>query len=419
VAVSRGSVRHSLGEDLGAFATTIFRPARLAARATAVERAELAFAVRRRFDSSFVVGFPYARTGVHAVLEAMRLPEGSEVLLTPITIGPMLEVILALGLKPVFVDIELKTFGPDPIDLARKLEHRPAAFLLTYLFGYVPDVKAIMSACAASGTRVIEDISHNIGATFAGRPLGTYGVAGVHSASLLKYVDGYNGAFVVTDDTAIADSLAAAASRLTPPSPRRIRGCIKRTLFWNLALNRYVFNLGTYPALACLKAVSPATFEKLLGPAIALHLETAKLPDYYFEDIAGYQIHTIIRQLDRLGAVLTSRRDCALLARQAWLDVTGGQSVGCSATEETRLAAPTFWQFVVAVEDVARSRNVLFRRGVETGTTNLMDLAQASGISLPNTRALKERHIFVPLHRHLRQRDYANMFSALREAGQI
>jgi hypothetical protein len=56
---------------------------------------------------------------------------------------------------------------------------------------------------------------------------------------------------------------------------------------------------------------------------------------------------------------------------------------------------------------------------VETGTTNLMDLAQASGLSLPNTRALKERHIFVPLHGYLRKRDYARMFIALRRAGQI
>jgi perosamine synthetase len=419
MAVSRGSVRHSLGEDLGAFGASLFAPGRTSTRATAGEKAALSDAVRRRFGVSHAVAFPYARTGVHAVLEAMRLPRGSEVLLTPITIGPMLEVILALGLKPVFVDIELSTFGPDPADLARKLERRPAAFLLTYLFGYVPDVEAIMAACATSGTRVIEDISHAIGATFAGRPLGTFGAAGVHSASLLKYVDGYNGAFVVGDDDALAGSLNEATARLTRPDPRRVRGSIHRTLFWNTALNRVVFNFGTYPALALLKVTSPARFEKLLGPSIDLRLDAAKLPDSYFEDITGFQVRTIKRHLDLLDGVLTARRAWARLAGEAWLEVTGGRTEGCSATIESSRTAPTFWQFVIAVKDVPGAREVLFRHGVETGTTNLMDLAQASGLSLPNTRALKERHIFVPLHGYLRKRDYARMFIALRRAGQI
>lgn len=419
MAVSRGSVRHSLAEDLGAFAASLLRPGACGVRATPEEKTRLTEAVARRFGASRAICFPYARTGVHAVLEAMRLPPGSEILMTPITIGPMLEVALSLGLRPVFVDIELDTFGPDPHDLARKLERRPAVFLLTYLFGYVPDVEAIMSACAASGTRVIEDISHDIGATFSGRPLGTFGAAGVHSASLLKYVDGYNGAFVITDDAVLGGALALAADRLTAPSSRRIRASITRTLFWNTALNRHVFTLATYPALACLKTLSPARFERLLGPSIMLKLDMPKLPDSYFEDVAGFQCRTMLRHLQRLDDVLESRRESARLATQAWLEVAGPRGAGCSAATTDPRAQPTYWQFVIAVRDVDRARDALFRHGVETGTTNLMDLAHASGVTLPNTRSLKERHIFVPLHRHLRQRDYARMFEVLRDAGQL
>lgn len=419
MAVSRGSVRHTLAEDLGSFVSSILRPASCAARATSDEKSRLGDAVCKRFGALRTICFPYARTGVHAVLEAMRLPAGSEVLMTPITIGPMLEVALSLGLRPVFVDIELDTFGPDPDDLARKLKNRPAVFLLTYLFGYVPNVEAIMAACAAAGTRVIEDISHDIGATFCGRPLGTFGVAGVHSASLLKYIDGYNGAFVITDDATLGPALTTATERLTPPDLKRIRGCILRTLFWNSALNRHIFNLATYPALACLKTLSPASFERLLGPSIMLHLTAAPLPAYYFEDIAGFQCRAILRHLRKLDIVLETRRESARMAKHALLEVTGGRTAGCNAAVEDHRREPTFWQFVIAVNDVTGARDVLFQHGVETGTTNLMDLAQATGIDLPNTRALKERRIFVPLHRHLRQRDYARMFSALRDASQI
>jgi dTDP-4-amino-4,6-dideoxygalactose transaminase len=71
------------------------------------------------------------------------------------------------------------------------------------------------------------------------------------------------------------------------------------------------------------------------------------------------------------------------------------------------------------VRDVAAARDALFKQGVETGTTNLMDLAQATGVDLPHARALKERCIFIPLHANLTRKHYRAMFQTLRAAGQI
>ena len=417
--VSRGSIRHSLGEDVWNCVTSLCRPSGCAVAATADEKTALTTAVCRRLGVSHASLFPYARTGLHAVLRSLHLPRGSEVLMTPITIGPMLEVVLSLGLKPVFVDIELDTFGPDPDDLARHLRRRPAAFLLTYLFGCVPQVDAIVSACANAGTRLIEDISHNIGASFGGREVGTFGCAGIYSASLLKYVDGYNGAFVTTDDAILAQRLAGESLQLTPPDPGRIRGIIQRTLIWNAALSRHIFHLATFPALRCLKALSRPRFESLLGPAIPLNLEAASLPAYYFEDICSLQCRTILRHLAELDAVLATRRRCAEAAARAWLETTGGRRSGCSAKVDATLSRPTFWQFVISVKDVDGAREVLFRHGIETGATNLLDLAHATGVNLPGTRELKERCIFIPLHANLDQTHYRQMFQSLQNAGQI
>ena len=416
MAISRGCVRHTISEDLGAFAESLFRPSACAASATPSDKARLIETINRRFGICHTSLFPYARTGVHAVLQAMSLPPGSEVLMTPITIGPMLQVVAALGLRPLFVDIELDTFGPDPDDLARKLQRQPAAFLLTYLFGSVPDCVSIVKACKASGTRLIEDISQNIGASHQGRLLGTFGDAAVHSASLLKYVDGYNGAFAMTDNPELGDRLAVSSSRLNPPAPQRIRACVRRTLVWNLALNRHLFNCATYPALLGLKKLSPARFEKILGPGIPLSLDQKALPPYYFEDIAAIQCRTIHKHLGQLDTLIQSRRTLAQTARQAWLDVTGGTPRPSLAQAH---AEATFWQFVIPVQNVDQARNVLFKHGVETGTTNLPDLAHASGIHLPNAQALKQRHLFVPLHPHLRYETYVRLFAALRKAGQI
>ena len=411
--VSRGSVQHTLAEDLLASARSLLLPARSAVRASLDERHALSAATRERFGSSNAIAFPYARTALHAVLTAMQLPQGSKVLMTPVNVGPMLEVITSLGLQPEFVDIELETFGPDLEDLNRKLKDAPSAFLLTYLFGYVPEVSKIATACAVAEVRLIEDFSHNIGSSCDGRPIGTFGDAGIYSASMLKYVDGYNGAFVLTDDDPLGQRLESETERLKDPTPRRIRSCVLRTLVWNAALKRYIFSLGTYPALALLKTFSRRRFEDLLGPSISLELGVDELPAYYFEDIASIQIRMILRQLTELDELLKSRHEAAMTANGALLEVASTIGMLEESQPNHSNGSQTLWQFPVRVKDVPRARDNLFRKGIEAGTTNLMDLAEARGVVLPNTRALKSEHLFVPLHRHLRHSDYVKFFRAL------
>ena len=298
-------------------------------------------------------------------------------------------------------------------ELNRKLKCRPAVFLLTYLFGYVPDISNIVSECDAAGVRLIEDFSHNIGSSVDGRPLGTFGDAGIYSASLLKYVDGYNGAFVITNDELLGQGLDRASEQLIDPDPRRIQGSILKTLLWNIALNRYIFSIGTYPVLACLKTISHQQYDKLLDPAISLNLDTNELPSYYFEDITSIQIRTILRHLIRLDQVLMLRYEAAAIAYDALLEVTDTNGLLHCVQPNQMGKKQTFWQFVIRVNDVASARDMLFRKGIETDTTQLMDLANTSGLVLPNAQALKSEHIFVPLHQHLLRRDYVKIFRAL------
>lgn len=417
--VSRGSVRHSLIEDGVNLISSFLRPGRLFTPASPALRAEVKSAVTRRFGVTHASLVPFARTGLYAALKALDLPPGSHILMTPITIGPMLEVICALGHRPIFVDIELDTFGPDLEQLSLKLADRPACFLLTYLFGYVPDVDRIEQMCRKSTTILIEDFSHNIGAECRGRALGTFGSVGIYSASLLKYVDGYNGSFVVTNDPAISSNLESTASGLSPPSRRRLAAIIRRTFIWNFALSRIPFNLFTYPALWLVKRLHAALFERLLGPSIPLQLDSP-LPRFYFEDIATFQCEAILRHMSKLDAKLRSRRASARQALDSYHRVTAGRTPARPDPHSPyRWGEPTFWQLVIPVNDLAASRDQLFRAGIETGATNLRDLAAASGVDLPNARRLTAYHIFVPLHRHLRERDYLKIFRILGAANQI
>jgi perosamine synthetase len=404
MAISRGSIRHSLGEDFLNFGRSIIYPLSVSKRASAEEKEILKEKVRKRFSTKHAVLFPYARSAFHSILKALDLPKGSEILLTPITIGPMLEVILTLGHKPVFVDIEIKTFCADLDDLKRKLKNRPPCLLLTYLFGYIPDIEAIRALCMEAGTHLIEDISHNIGGKVNGKPLGSFGLAGIYSASLLKYVDGYNGAFILTDDSKLNQQLESDAAVFKKPDPRRICKIIQTTFIWNFCLRRLPFNCFVFPILWLLKMTNPFKFEKILGPKIALEMPK-EIPKYYFEDISSMQCRTIARHLDKLETLLSKRIEAASRAANAYEEVMGA-SVGFSSHF-------TYWQFIVPTSDLAKARNALFKIGVETGATNLMNLAEVSGIELSGAKSLKKNHIFIPVHEWISEKNYQLIFKTI------
>lgn len=413
MAVARGSINHCLIYDIWNFLRSFFPYGKICRRANSRDKDQLARQIREIFNVKQAHLFPFARSGIYTVLKALRLPAGSEVLLTPITIGPVYEVIKNLGLKPVFVDLELDSFGPQLDDLAEKLKRRPSAFLLTYLFGSIPDLSQIVKLCEQHEVPIIEDFSHNIGGRFNGQYLGTFGVAGVYSASLLKYVDGYNGAFVVSNEARLKETIEASTKHLTDPNPSRIRKIIFRTLIWNFSLNRHTFNLATFPALRLLRFLNKKFFESLLGPSIKLNTYSTSLPDSYFEDICKLQTNCISKYLATLPQLLENRRTSASVALQAYTAVSGATP---NAVPDPR-REPTFWQFAIPVTNLKSAKDILFKRGIETGATNLMNLGKELNKLLPGAVKLKEAYIFVPLHHHLSFSDYQQFFQTLKDAG--
>ena len=404
--ISRGSIYHNIAGDFLAVCSTYLNP-RTCEKPLPTERQSAQKSIANYFGSKHSILFPYARTCFFALLQSLDLEPGSEVLLTPFNISPMLHVIYSLGLKPRFIDINLSDFGPSYIQLEEALSQKPACFLLTYLFGSIPDLGLISDLCRSYNVPLIEDISQAIGGSFRGQAVGTFGFASIYSASITKYVDAYNGAFILTDNDALIKRLTASASRLIAPSKKRIRSIILKTLIWNIALSRHSFSLITFPLLRLLKLVARQAFESLLGPSIKTDLDRP-LPSFYFEDITRIQVATMLSQLIKLKPLLRVRKQAASLMLQA-VSSQGNPLVLPESLTYTDIESSVFWQFVIFVGSTARARNSLFAAGVETGITNLPDLSSMCGIKLENANRLKTQFIFLPLHPHLRIGAYKQM----------
>ena len=370
---------------------------------------------------------PYARTAFYYTLKALGLEPGSRILTTPITIYPFLDIIHALELEPVFIDIEMTTFSVDIEQLeAHILRFEPSCFLLTYLFGLVPDIERISSICLRHDVFLIEDFSQAIGASFKGMQLGNFGDVSIYSASITKFVDSYNGGFMTVKSTSLHKRISDLISSLPAPSPSRVRKIVRSTLITNVLLSIWGYVFITYPLLRFLKLFSPTSYLKLVGPRIFSELQPGnRLPSYYFESISTLQARQLLHHFVRLQHTLEARKSTVKRVLTAASLALAESSSSFTDHLKSLLQPKTdvshvFWQVPIHVCSTESSQSLLFRYGIETGTTNLPLLSEAlANDSFPNALALKRQYIFVPLHRHLSVRRYSAFFRCLLRGRQL
>lgn len=104
-----------------------------------------------------------------------RLKPGDEVITVaagfPTTVAPIIQN----GLVPVFVDVELGTYGPRPEDLAAAISPRTRAIMLAHCLGNPFDLNAVTELATAHDLWLVEDTCDGLGGTYGGRNLGTFG----------------------------------------------------------------------------------------------------------------------------------------------------------------------------------------------------------------------------------------------------
>src|SRR5262245_37464194 len=160
-------------------------------------RAELLAAIGEVIDTSAFAGGPFVAKfeadfaafckTEHAVglgngtdalwlsLLALGVGPGDEVITVPSTFLATAEAITYTGAKPVFIDIEEKTYTMDPALLEKAITPRTKAIIPVHLFGQVADMEPIMAVARQHGLAVIEDACQAHGAEYKGRAAGSIG----------------------------------------------------------------------------------------------------------------------------------------------------------------------------------------------------------------------------------------------------
>ena len=134
-------------------------------------------------------------SAIFVSLLALGIGRGDEVITSPFTFFATAEMIALTGAKPVFVDIDEKTYNIDPNLIQAAITPKTKAIMPVSLFGQIADMKRINQIAAKHGLTVIEDAAQSFGAKqegarscslsklattsfFPAKPLGCYGDGG-------------------------------------------------------------------------------------------------------------------------------------------------------------------------------------------------------------------------------------------------
>ena len=158
----------------------------------------------KRLGVKHAIACSSGTAGLHMCWHAMRIGPGDEVVTTPFSFIASSNSVMFDGGKPVFVDIDPRTWQIDAARIEAAITPRTKALLPVDVFGAPPDYETVWSIARRHKLRVLEDSCEALGATYKGRPAGTLGEAGVFGFYPNKQMTTGEGGMVVTNDDNIA-----------------------------------------------------------------------------------------------------------------------------------------------------------------------------------------------------------------------
>ena len=163
--------------------------------------AELEEKIAAISDSRFAVGVSSGTDAILSCLMSLDISTGDEVITTPFTFFATVGCIARIGAKPVFVDIEPKTFNINPELIEPAVTEKTKAIMPVHLFGQMADMDPIMEIAHKYELAVIEDAAQSITSTYKGRKAGSIGTTGCFSFFPSKNLGGVgDGGMIVTND---------------------------------------------------------------------------------------------------------------------------------------------------------------------------------------------------------------------------
>lgn len=297
------------------------------------------------------------RVALYALLRALDVGQGDEVVLPGYTCVMDVNPIKYVGARPIYVDIEPDTFNMDVSQLEKKVTDNTKVIIAQHTYGYPCYMDAIMDLAQSRGIPVIEDCCLALGSKYKGRMAGTFGRAAYFSFQWNKpYTTGLGG-MVITSDQKLAERIESLQAE---------EMCRLASLeLLMLRMELVVYRLFIYPRTT---AFAQNLFRYLtkkgvvVGSSSTSEFSPVKTDDF-FKGMSAIQARSGIRQLSKIEGNLSHRREMALLYDRLL------ESKGLKGrTYDSTVMQPVMVRYPLRIAEKAKALEEAARAGIELGS---------------------------------------------------
>ena len=266
-----------------------------------VERFERAFA--QRFGLEHAFAFWKGRVAMYAILRALGVGEGDEVVLPGYTCVMDVNPVKYLAARPVYVDIEPVTYNMDVSLLEEKITPETKVIVAQHTYGYPCEMDAILDIADRHGIPVVEDCCLALGSTYKGTLCGGFGAASYFSFQWNKPFTTGVGGMAATNDAELAERIALICDQDMHAPPTRAA--------YMLAAQRLVYRTVIFPkTTAYVTSLFRWMTRKGLVVGSSSSAEFAPtMPEDFFTGMGAGQARAGLRQLKKLDRNMAHRRE--------------------------------------------------------------------------------------------------------------
>jgi dTDP-4-amino-4,6-dideoxygalactose transaminase len=167
-------------------------------------------ALSRYLGARPVRAFTSATGALEVALQVCGVGPGDEVIVPAMTFAATANVVVRVGARPVFVDVELATRNIDVAQAEQAVTARTRAIMPVHFSGLPVEMDALYDLARRRGLRVVEDAAHAIGSSYKGRRIGSFGdlvAFSFHPNKNMTTIEGGALSFGNPDEVEIAERL--------------------------------------------------------------------------------------------------------------------------------------------------------------------------------------------------------------------
>lgn len=324
------------------------------------------------FGGVRVACFSAGRVALAAIVHALGIGPGDEIILPGYTCVAVPNPILYRGAIPVYADIDPTTLNVTSSTVEARISSRTRALIVQHTFGYPAPMESLLSLAHRYGFAVVEDCTHALGATFRGRSVGLFGDAAFFSLEQTKMISAGTGGVAIATEMGLAQAIEEFHGRCAVPTVEIVRK--------TMAYLAYTIVLRD-PRWAAAVRHADYYLERLglIAPPVSTEEEMkCERPACFEQRLPGAQARVATKQLASLSDNLARRRRLASI----YFDELSDSSIGLFYPDS--LSHPSYVRFPIRVRNKAALHLELAQQGVQLG---LWFTAPVHPIGVPQLKA--------------------------------